>query len=503
MKRIRPPWLWSYATLIGVYLTLCFLVLIVSQKQISDRLQDSTFEQTNTVIGLMTEKINNSLDMMSGYALEAAELVPMGSEQSLSLLWKMHNSDGKLPYTGIGTVDMDGEIHGKPGEISDLIKYDLAKAAIKKNALFISEPYRSCVSGENVLTMFAPYLRDGETAGYVFVTYPLHAIQDMAQSKILPEECEIYLMNAFSCNIINCNQTVDAPAGSWNNTRLTKRRLTASRGYHYDTWEDSMREGQERGILQCIIDGKEYVQAFQRIDSMDGWFIVIRIPGRLLSGGMASYSGAVRNLAVVIGGITLLMMLAVLKKEVQQRKELTKISSMDSLTMLANRRAFQKMADDYFEKTSHPHCVLMFFDVDHFKEVNDTYGHATGDSVLRSFAGALHQRFGTRGIVAREGGDEFIVFVRDYEDRNSIDHALDSLRGELLNVPIGNDRLITVTFSAGLAAGPEDGKTLAELKQNADQALYYVKKNGRNSYCWYQNYVKNSQQSAESPSDMN
>jgi diguanylate cyclase (GGDEF)-like protein len=132
--------------------------------------------------------------------------------------------------------------------------------------------------------------------------------------------------------------------------------------------------------------------------------------------------------------------------------------------------------------------MLLFFDVDYFKQVNDRFGHEAGDRILVSFTALLKKHFGELGFVSRYGGDEFVVLL-DSNSKEDVTILLENLKQDVYQVkptdnPVKNDGF-RLSFSAGAACYPEDAETLGDLKHCADLALYDVKERGRNGYLWY------------------
>lgn len=119
-------------------------------------------------------------------------------------------------------------------------------------------------------------------------------------------------------------------------------------------------------------------------------------------------------------------------------------------------------------------------DVDHFKEVNDRFGHAAGDEVLRRLAGLLGRTFRSEDIVSRWGGEEFVVGMYGMPRESGVQRladALEAFRQERIVTQRGDE--FTVTFSGGVAQFPDDGRDVAALYRAADAALYLAKKHGR------------------------
>ncbi len=159
------------------------------------------------------------------------------------------------------------------------------------------------------------------------------------------------------------------------------------------------------------------------------------------------------------------------------KRKLSKISVTDPLTNTYNRQILQEIRKTYDEEHPLSLCVL---DIDHFKAVNDTYGHDAGDAVLRSFALALKNAFGDIAYVIRLGGEEFGVCF-PYKECADIQPLIADFLIKMNNTAIDYENIsITITFSAGIAEYPKETAEFSELLKIADHRLYKAKKLGRN-----------------------
>ena len=157
-------------------------------------------------------------------------------------------------------------------------------------------------------------------------------------------------------------------------------------------------------------------------------------------------------------------------------KRLLEMAMTDTLTHLPNRNAFTESLEDSFDSASKNGKLLAVFGIDlnRFKEVNDTYGHAAGDKVLIALARALTEDLRKGEIVGRLGGDEFAA-CKIFEDDNELTDFIDRLE-TAVNVRIPHDDShLTVGGSIGYAIFPEDGLTPDSLRSNADLAMYRAK----------------------------
>ncbi len=156
-----------------------------------------------------------------------------------------------------------------------------------------------------------------------------------------------------------------------------------------------------------------------------------------------------------------------------------KLSRIDPMTGLPNRRAVFEIA----ERTEAPTMVLVIFDIDRFKRVNDTLGHLAGDDVIRRVSQMMADSFQALGTVGRIGGEEFML-VGGNVDIDRLVASLADFRERLAATSIlTRDSAVTVTMSAGVAV-LWDGADFNDLYAEADHALYRAKALGRNRICY-------------------
>jgi diguanylate cyclase (GGDEF)-like protein len=167
------------------------------------------------------------------------------------------------------------------------------------------------------------------------------------------------------------------------------------------------------------------------------------------------------------------------------------LACRDELTGLFNRRKLREALDEWIPRARRerqPISVLLL-DVDHFKSINDAWGHATGDRVLRLIAELLQSSFRAQDVVCRYGGEEFCVLLCDHRAGQNQNHPTEALffaervrrAAETMRWTTADGQALSqVTLSGGIAAYPWDGATAQELLQRADEALYAAKRSGRN-----------------------
>lgn len=174
-------------------------------------------------------------------------------------------------------------------------------------------------------------------------------------------------------------------------------------------------------------------------------------------------------------------LIASISSRIERYRVLRNFMVRDSLTGLLNHTKIKEQLDVEFERAKRQKYPLSFamIDLDHFKHVNDTYGHPTGDKVLKSLARLLQQRLRKVDVIGRYGGEEFAVVLTDTSGADAV-RILDGIRKDLAEIrQHGEGTEFTVTFSCGIASYPGFDSPEA-LNSAADKALYRAKQDGRN-----------------------
>lgn len=163
----------------------------------------------------------------------------------------------------------------------------------------------------------------------------------------------------------------------------------------------------------------------------------------------------------------------------ERNRELLVSSQFDPLTRLLNRATTEKnIREHLYTANNDSWNTFMILDVDHFKMVNDEYGHMTGDEVLRYMGNSMREVFRSDDVLCRWGGDEFVVFIKGFADEKVLTNRLNILRDKM-GLFSSKGMPLHINLSIGGVCAP-NGVTLNTLYQKADEALYDVKNNGRN-----------------------
>lgn len=262
---------------------------------------------------------------------------------------------------------------------------------------------------------------------------------------------------------------------------------------------DGLTEGD---WLSRIYSGQSYVTPEPETDSY-GTFISGHAPIRASDGSIAGFTGVDLNVAallqwktrmkdafvvsvavgVLISAMVGVIVAILLRRIVSDAKRLERESLTDPLTGVWNRRAFEFRLDNDFRryKRSRVNSSIVMIDIDHFKSINDTYGHDAGDKIIKTVVEWATAMLREADFVARWGGEEFVSILAETSSNEGVLIA-DRLRDVLASLEVtgpGGD-VIEFTVSAGVSEFHDQDKTPDEVLARADEALYAAKKAGRN-----------------------
>ncbi|NFT81148.1 diguanylate cyclase, partial [Clostridium botulinum] len=169
--------------------------------------------------------------------------------------------------------------------------------------------------------------------------------------------------------------------------------------------------------------------------------------------------------------------------EKRENEKLIFKAERDSLTEIYNKITAQNMIEEYINKSKKDdRHALFIIDIDDFKSINDNLGHLTGDSVLKDISIKITEIFNENSIIGRIGGDEFIVFLKSIQSDEFVCEKANELVSGFRENYTGEDGVYKVSGSIGIAMYPKGGLNFEQLFLSADKALYFAKKQGKDTY---------------------
>ncbi len=195
----------------------------------------------------------------------------------------------------------------------------------------------------------------------------------------------------------------------------------------------------------------------------------------------------IQLIAVIFIFICIVMVVNIVAKisSNEKKKQLEDKADTDLLTGLNNKLATERKIKDYMAQNPKTQSMMFLLDIDNFKKINDTMGHAFGDEVLRSLGQQIGANFRATDIIGRIGGDEFMIFLKGIEDETVIRKEAKKIENFFKGFQAGEYVKYAATASIGAAIFPHDGADFETLYKAADQGLYKAKKRGKNQLAFY------------------
>ena len=169
----------------------------------------------------------------------------------------------------------------------------------------------------------------------------------------------------------------------------------------------------------------------------------------------------------------------------KSNKQLKEKADSDLLTGLGNKLATERRIKEYMANYPNSLAVMFVLDIDNFKKINDTMGHAFGDEVLRELGKQIGVNFRVTDIIGRTGGDEFTIFLKNLKDDSNTIREAQKLEYFFKHFQVGDYVKYTATASIGAAVFPANGADFETLYKAADAALYKAKKRGKNQLAFF------------------
>lgn len=387
----------------------------------------------------------------------------------------------------VSLIEPDGTAHYETGEVKDVSHRKYFQEGISGHRI-LSDPVQSSLDHETRVILGVPVSHNGNIIGLLGASYNVTALNHLMFD-------DLFDGKGF-CIIINENGDIISLDGN-----STCQKITYDDNFFdfYSQWsicgKDSLQairdafQTQSDGLAKLLYpedpDSSRYI-AYSPLH-LNNWMMCYVIP---VSVANASYA-FVRNYALALNAYFMILVILLIWRiamiHTRDRRELVHSAQIDGLTAVYNKEHTQP-AIDHFLQMSHPDTLHAFLilDIDKFKDVNDTYGHAVGDKVLQRVGEFLKSQFRDGDIIGRIGGDEFVVLMKQVSSKEAALARVQNMVERIRSIKHAEMDGKPITFSVGVAFSPEQGIRFDDLYRNADKALYQTKRGGRNNFSVYE-----------------
>lgn len=457
----------STAFIIGIF-------FVAIQKQVEKNSRDTLMLNVTRQSDHLKEVFDihfQYLEVVSECIAHDSDLI---SEHNLSRLASLKkNTD--MERTAIITAD--GHSYYENGQMKDVSQRDYFKKAIQGN-IVLSDPLESSIDYETRVVLAVPVMKDGKVSGIVAGSYNVTNLSRLMFDDLFGGSGYSLIMDKHG-NVITCDKE-----GIFNQgTNIFDDRISDMKREKANIEKDFSNQDKGFIYLDTTHNSKvDHYLAYTPLgvnDWMVGYVIAVDV-------AQSDYAFIENYEYTFVGVFILFVLILILFIMVTNRTEKEKLfitAHTDALTGLYNKDYTQQAIDNYLNKNEGK-CCFLIMDVDNFKRVNDTYGHAAGDAVLRALGHLYYDCFRKNDIVGRIGGDEFVILMKDV-DESIVKDKLDFLLKEVHKMSVNEIEDEKISISVGACMAPINGKTFMELYRKADSALYKTKKTEKNGYTIY------------------
>ena len=383
----------------------------------------------------------------------------------------------------IGIINADGDTYYNNGARKNVKTRKYFKKAMQGEKV-MSWPLESKVDGETKVILAVPIYKDGKVYGVLGASYNVGALNQMLFDDIYDGVGFSMIIDA-SGRIISCDSGASyRKIGVNDNVYDFYIKSGEVAAGTMDAAKTNIKK-QKSGIL--VLKEKNAVRylAYEPLH-INNWMLCYVVPQKKAQEGFQFIRSREMLLFTVIGVGVITFLILIFQRTSMKQKKMREIASRDGLTQLYNKVGTEYLIKEWLQsEDSKIGGVFMMMDVDYFKQINDTYGHAVGDRVLYKVGHLLKSSFRENDIVGRIGGDEFLIFMRGITSEEFAVRRMENLQQYLRELPIEELEGHELTCSMGAAFAPKDGSKFEELYKHADEALYVTKRNGRDGFHIY------------------
>lgn len=461
-----------------IYAITIFIITLVIGISIFFNVFQSSIEKNSretliTNVTQQSEHLNTILNINYSYlnvlAQELSKSEDLFSESNISLIKAfMENTD--LNRTAI--IDSDENALYDNNVVKNVAHRRYFKESMQgKQSL--SDPLESSVDQQTRVILSVPIYKNNQVIGVVGGSYNVTKLGNMLFDDLFDGQGKSFIVDQDG-NLITRDK------------KYEKKHNIKTIDNLFDICDEKEVKTdfnqQESDLIQIQTKKNKSLYLAYSPLKINDWMICYIVPVHVAQESYTFIKHYETLLATFLGLIVLSLMIYLAHSNSRENKYLIHLSEIDPLTSVFNKETTQKLIDQKLK--NHEHFCFLILDVDDFKSVNDNYGHAVGDKVLKNLSDLFKNHFRQTDIVGRIGGDEFIILI---EDEHIAESRIQSLLKKVNELKIEELQDFKLSISVGMAFAPSNGTTFMELYRHADHALYQTKRTGKNNYKIYKN----------------
>ncbi|WP_295756854.1 sensor domain-containing diguanylate cyclase [uncultured Holdemanella sp.] len=463
----------NYIYAITIFIITLTIGISIFFNVVQSSVEKNSRETLITNVTQQSEHLNTILNINYSYlnvlAKELSKSKDLFSEDNISLIKAfMENTD--LNRTAI--IDSDGNALYDNNVVKNVAHRRYFKESMQgKQSL--SDPLESSVDQQTRVILCVPIYKNNQVIGVVGGSYNVTKLGNMLFDDLFEGQGKSFIVDQDG-NLITRDK------------KYEKKHNIKTIDNLFDICDEKEVKTdfnqQESDLIQIQTEKNKSLYLAYSPLKINDWMICYIVPVHVAQESYTFITHYETLLATFLGLIVLSLMIYLAHSNSRENKYLIHLSEIDPLTSVYNKETTQKLIDQKIKQNEH-FCFLIL-DVDEFKSVNDNYGHAVGDIVLKKLGNLFKNHFRQTDIVGRIGGDEFIILI---QDENIAESRIQSLLQKVNELKIEELKDFKLSISIGIAFAPKDGTTFMELYRHADHALYQTKRAGKNNYKIYKN----------------
>ena len=470
----------------GIPVVLLAIVLVVIVANFFSISKNDAKEKVNEKLIMQTSDLAHKLELhmqvvMASSDAVAAILSDKSKCSSRDIVWYAKELDNAQPSCYLVVVANNEGV----GYNSEGVKIDISGMDYYST----SDERKICLTADDGMLnqaayVFAtPYFQNGVNAGNIYMFIKEQSILSYMPSK------------EYSYAICDSRGKLVSSIGKdtnlfKNNKYLDNIRTATFTNTNYN--QVSMSLGKQAKYVYAVKLGNEEKTVTSVPMGISDWQLILVQDKQFVDNIISDEWSNIRSMTATLGliavifaaGIVVMVLINKVRTD-KESQELANKADTDLLTELNNKIATERKITEYI--TSHPdsQCLFFLFDIDNFKKINDSLGHAFGDEVLRTLGLQLRNEFRMSDIIGRTGGDEFILFLKDLNTDEVLAKEAQRLERLFEKFEVGEYVKYSATASIGATVFPRDATDYQGLYKSADKALYEAKRRGKNCLVFY------------------
>ncbi len=461
------------------YLAAAFMVFFASVdnavRKNTVKLLRSNVEQQSYHFEAVIELQFDALEAAAGYI--GMEFQDLQKEEIENILRSISSTD---TFGRTMLILPDGTGYSSDGVRTEVADRAYFQKAIKGERA-LSDPLLSSVDGDNKVVLAVPVWQDDEVIAVLGGSYDVGALSSLLFADIYNGNGQSFLITSDG-TVISAG-TADA---DWTEQNFFEAygKVKFSEGSLDQIREDF--QNRSGGSIIVESEGVGSYLAYEPLECND-WVLCYVVSEE---NAQSSYV-FITHYELLLGAAFLagvgVLLLTLYQMNARDRRRLVRKAEEDSLTGLLNKESTARSITDWLnDERCRGLQVLLMVDLDRFKQINDTYGHAAGDQVLKKTAQVLRGVVRETDIVGRVGGDEFMVFLKNVGNPEVAQRLMATVNSRIRAISVDEIPQETLSCCIGAAFYPRHGRDFTLLYENADRALYEAKRAGGNRYAAFE-----------------